>query len=151
MVLEMEWTLLCTLRNNSIFPVVLIHSRIFRLPQFRNISTVELYWIRHLTPGPSRHWWVSYHYPYPEFGRITAQAVSSWIPTASARVRGRVRSWGICGRQSGSGVGFLRVLRFPLPIFSLITPYSSSSKIRGWKNSPNSGRHTNWTQSHPTQ
>jgi hypothetical protein len=32
---------------------------------------------------------------------------------------------GICGGQSGAGVGFLRVLRFPLPIF--IPPISPSS------------------------
>jgi hypothetical protein len=42
------------------------------------------------------------------------------IPTAAARVRSQVRSCGFCGGQSGTGVGFLRVLRFPLPI--LIPP-----------------------------
>jgi hypothetical protein len=41
----------------------------------------------------------------------------------------RVRSCGICGRQSGAGVGFLRVLRFPLPI--LISPNSASSQSPG--------------------
>jgi hypothetical protein len=53
-------------------------------------------------------------------GRVIAQAVSRRLPTAAARVRGRVRSWGMCGGQSGTGTGFLRVLRFPLPI--LIPP-----------------------------
>jgi hypothetical protein len=51
-----------------------------------------------------------------------------WIklPTAAARVRARVWSCGICGGQSGAGAGFLRVLRFPLPIF--IPPNYSSSQ-----------------------
>jgi hypothetical protein len=47
-------------------------------------------------------------------GRAIAQAVSRWLPTAAAQVRSQVRSCGICGRQSGTGAGFLRVLRFPL-------------------------------------
>jgi hypothetical protein len=58
-------------------------------------------------------------------GRATAQAVSRWLPTAAARVRARVWSGGICGGQSGAGAGFLRVLRFPMPIF--IPPNSPSS------------------------
>jgi hypothetical protein len=58
-------------------------------------------------------------------GRAIAQAVSRWLPTAAARVRSRVWSSGICGGQSGAGVGFLRVLRFSLPIF--IPPNNSPS------------------------
>jgi hypothetical protein len=48
-------------------------------------------------------------------GRAVAQAVSRWLPTAAARVHVRA-ALGVCGGQSGFGAGFLRVLRFPLPI-----------------------------------
>jgi hypothetical protein len=62
-------------------------------------------------------------------GRAIAQAVSRWLSTAVARVRSRVWSSGICGGQSGPGAGFLRVLRFPLPIF--IPPNFPSSQSPG--------------------
>jgi hypothetical protein len=70
-------------------------------------------------------------------GCAIAQAVSRWLPTAAARVRARVWSCGICGGQRGSGASFLRVLRFPLPIFILpISPLSPSSIIWAWYNMP---------------
>jgi hypothetical protein len=73
-----------------------------------------------------------------------AQAVSRRLPTATALVRARVRSCGICGGQSGTGAGFLRVLRFPLPI--LIPPIAPHSSIaRGWYNRPASGPLAKWT------
>jgi hypothetical protein len=50
-----------------------------------------------------------------------AQAVSSRYSTAAARAHG------ICGGLSGTGAGFLRVLRFPLPI--LIPPTAPYSLI----------------------
>jgi hypothetical protein len=62
-------------------------------------------------------------------GRAIAQAVTRWLPTAAARVHTRVWSSGICGEQSGAGVGLLRVLRFPLPIF--ILPNSPPSQSPG--------------------
>jgi hypothetical protein len=82
-------------------------------------------------------------------GRATAQAVSRQFPTAAARVRAQVRSCGVCGGQSVTGAGFLRLFRFPLQI--LIPPTapqsssSSSSIIWRWYNRPISGR-----LSHPT-
>jgi hypothetical protein len=35
---------------------------------------------------------------------------------APSQVQFLVRSYGFCGRQCGTGAGFLRLLRFPLPI-----------------------------------
>jgi hypothetical protein len=83
-------------------------------------------------------------------GRAIAQAVSRWLPTVAARVRDRIMSCGICGGQSGTGAGFLRVLWSPLPIrIPPIAPQSSSSIIRGWYNRLISGQRSKWTQSHP--
>jgi hypothetical protein len=70
-------------------------------------------------------------------GRAIAQAVSRWLRAAAARVRARFWSCGICGGQSGAGAGFLRVLRFPLPIFiPPISPQSPSSITWGLYNRP---------------
>jgi hypothetical protein len=62
---------------------------------------------------------------------LTAHSVNRWLPTAAARVRSHVRSCGIFGGQSGTGVGFPRQLWFPLSILTPSTaPHSSSSIIR---------------------
>jgi hypothetical protein len=62
--------------------------------------------------------------------RAIAQAVSRRIPTTVARVRAQVKLGAICGRQSGTGVGFLRVLRFSLPVLiPRIARHSSSSSL----------------------
>jgi hypothetical protein len=53
-------------------------------------------------------------------GRVIAQAVSHWRPT----VAGRVRLRGICGGQSVTGAGFLRVLWFLPPIIPLTAPHT---------------------------
>jgi hypothetical protein len=60
-------------------------------------------------------------------GRAIANAVIRRLPTAVTRVRAQVRLCVICGGQSGTGGGFVRVLRFPLPIFIPPTITHSSS------------------------
>jgi hypothetical protein len=52
-----------------------------------------------------------------------SSAVRRWLPTAAVRVRIRA-ACGVSGEQSGTGAGFLRVLRFPLPIIPPISPLS---------------------------
>jgi hypothetical protein len=84
-------------------------------------------------------------------GRAIAQAVSHRLPTAAARFRAQVSSCGICGGQSGTEVGFLRVLRFTLPIRIPPTAPHSSSIIRGLYNRPISGRRTKWILTPPQE
>jgi hypothetical protein len=55
-------------------------------------------------------------------GSAVAQAVSRWLPTAATFASGQ--QCGVCGGQSSTGAGFLRVLRFPLPITPPISPSS---------------------------
>jgi hypothetical protein len=63
-------------------------------------------------------------------GSAIAQAIGRRLPTAAARMRSKVKSYGICGGQSGTVASFLRLLPFPLPI--LIPPdVPFSSLIRG--------------------
>jgi hypothetical protein len=74
---------------------------------------------------------------FPKWSRAIAKAVSSRPPTVAVRVWARVRSCGICCGQSGIGAGFLRVLRFPLPIrIPPIVSQSPSPIIWGWYNRP---------------
>jgi hypothetical protein len=50
--------------------------------------------------------------------RVIAQAVSRRLPTAAARVQTSVWSCGdFVMDKIGAGAGFLRELRFPLPIY----------------------------------
>jgi hypothetical protein len=55
----------------------------------------------------------------------------------------------VCGEESGTGAGFLRLLRFLFPI--LIPPHAPYSSSGGRYNKPISGGHTKWSQSYPTQ
>jgi hypothetical protein len=83
-------------------------------------------------------------------GRVIAEVVSLRFPTVVARVLAQVGSHGICGGQSGTGAGRVRVLWFPLPIFMPPNVPHSSSIIRDWCNRPNSCRRSKWTVSpHP--
>jgi hypothetical protein len=56
-------------------------------------------------------------------GHAVAQAISRWLPTVAARVCARA-ACGVCGGQSSTGAGFLRVLRLPLPVIPPISPSS---------------------------
>jgi hypothetical protein len=59
-------------------------------------------------------------------GRTVAQAVSRRLPTAAVQVRSRGESCGTGGGQSGTGAGFLRLFRVPLPV---INPTNCSTII----------------------
>jgi hypothetical protein len=81
--------------------------------------------------------WSAFCHPLRPILRAIAQAVSRWLPTATARVRAQVWSCGICSGHNGTGAGFLHVLRFPLPNFiPPSVPQSPSSIIWGWYNRP---------------
>jgi hypothetical protein len=70
---------------------------------------------------------------FPE-GRATAQAVSRRLSTVAGWVRAQARSCWICGGQSATGAGFLRVLWFRLSILIPPSAPHSSSIVRGWYN-----------------
>jgi hypothetical protein len=57
---------------------------------------------------------ISFSYKYLHYTR--ERLVADFLPLLSG-VRDRVCHVGFSGGQSGAGAGFLRVLRFPLPIF----------------------------------
>jgi hypothetical protein len=59
-------------------------------------------------------------------GHTVAQAVSRRLPTAAARVRARSRVMWDLWRTKVTGAGFLRVLRFPLPLIPLTASHPSS-------------------------
>jgi hypothetical protein len=60
-------------------------------------------------------------------GRAIAQVVSRRLPTAAAWVQTWVGMWDFVMDKSGDGAGFLRELRFPLPIYiPSCSPQSSS-------------------------
>jgi hypothetical protein len=67
--------------------------------------------------------WIKQHYP----SRKGVSKLSGRFSTSAVLARSQIRSCEICGRQSGTLVGFLLVLRFPLPI--LIPPTNKNSLI----------------------
>jgi hypothetical protein len=67
-------------------------------------------------------------------GRATAHTSHRGGPGS---IRGQII--GICGGKSGTGPGFLQVLRFPLPILVPAIALHSSSIIRGWYKRPING------------
>jgi hypothetical protein len=82
------------------------------------------------------------------FGRAMALAISCRLLTAEAQVRARVSTRGICGRQSVTVIGFLRVFRFSLvniiPLWFFLLIYH----LRMY-NRPLAGLSSE-TQSHPS-
>jgi hypothetical protein len=65
------------------------------------------------------------YYSDTERGRAIVQVVNCRLPTAATHVRSQVTFCGIYVRQSGTKVGFLLELQFPLPILSIPTaPHS---------------------------
>jgi hypothetical protein len=48
--------------------------------------------------------------------RAVARVLGGRLHTEAVRVRAQVKSCGTYGGQSGTAAGFLRVLRFPLPL-----------------------------------
>jgi hypothetical protein len=60
---------------------------------------------------------------------MTVQGLRRLVSNAAARVRSQVKSCGICGVQSGTGVGFHRLRRFPLPI---LVPEMSTMHVSSW-------------------
>jgi hypothetical protein len=77
---------------------------------------------------------VSPHYYLLTNGRPVYQAISSRLFTAAAPVRARFKTCRICGGHSGTAAGFLRVLRFPLPLIDPLIAQLSSPFIPGWCN-----------------
>jgi hypothetical protein len=67
-------------------------------------------------------------------GRAIAQAVSRRLLTAEARFRAQNSQWGFCGGQSGTGTGFIQVLRFsPVTIIPAMLYVHASSRA-AWFN-----------------
>jgi hypothetical protein len=113
----------------------------------------SLFWTTCVQPPPSHHILrlvlILSSYVRLDLGRAIAQAISRRLPITANRVKSQVKSCRICCGQNGTEEGFIRVLRFLLPI--LIPPKAPySSLIRGWYNRPISDQRTKWTRSHPT-
>jgi hypothetical protein len=66
-------------------------------------------------PPPRGHLELSQVRGYTSHSKFTQTGGRAIAQAVSRRVRAQVRSCAICGGRSGTGAGFLRVLRFPLP------------------------------------
>jgi hypothetical protein len=71
--------------------------------------------------------------PFPSRSALSfgvGQAVSRWLPTTAAQIQAQGLSCGIYGGRSGTGAGFLRILRLPLTmLIPPIAPQSPSSVV----------------------
>jgi hypothetical protein len=67
---------------------------------------------------------------------LSVISCSSYLKVGGVKLKLDIKKVkGICGGPSGAGAGFLRVLRFPLPIFiPPIAPQSPSPIFWGWYN-----------------
>jgi hypothetical protein len=102
------------------------------------------HWISHLSLLPKTYTLVTLW-----SGRVIAQVVNWWLPTAAVGFDPRSGHVWFVVDKVALGQVFSQVLQFPLPILIPSTAsHSSSSTIRGWYNRPVTGRHTKWTQSH---
>jgi hypothetical protein len=98
------------------------------IPENRDLNCIKLRcytsWTSHLClQNCSSYRLQKYYTCKVPFRPCRSSAVRRWLPTAATRVRVRA-ACGICGGQSGTEAGFLRVLRFPLTIIPPISPLS---------------------------
>jgi hypothetical protein len=129
------------------------HKHIFPKQKQLGIILTKMYWLLERKSKSSISNKLSHCYVahlWLTIGHGIAQVVRHCLPTAEAWFQAWVRSCGICGGRSGTGVGFHRILWFLLPLIAPTVPHSSSSIIWGWYNRPNSDWHTKWIQYHPT-
>jgi hypothetical protein len=102
---------------------------------FRSFSTLSSQLCLGLPPIPVPSVLANVNFLHGNKGHAIAQPVSRRLPTAAARVRTEIRTCGTCGGQSGTGIGFLRVLQFPLLILlhihhqvDSVSPHSKKQK-----------------------
>jgi hypothetical protein len=119
------------------FKIFFVHAYAFRvlssLQVFRR--KFNMYCSSFLRQAPPISlFWSSWQYQYPTI----AQELNCRFSFSAARLRSQVRSYGICGGQSGTGSGLLWVLRSPASSHSascftfIITPSSYVVQYRYW-------------------
>jgi hypothetical protein len=99
-------------------------------------GNIVLVWARMQTSLQEYQIQISERLPSSRFSSVylsdCGNTIRNRLPTAEARVRAQVRSYGIRGEQIGTGAVFLRELQFPLRILIPPTAPNASSIIRGW-------------------